>query len=312
MDGTLKSDEGETNTFNDFSRKAQKKGTRDISVIYAFDVDLGEPVCSKPYGGNVIDVSTLEDFIQTNDVDRGVIVTDKGFSYSAAKKAFLDHPDLHFLIPLKRDSAIIGEYRMYDHDSSLPEYPGMTCRKARTQLGTFLYSFHDPYRAKKEEEVWVGEHSEFDPADLSELRKQFGTITFISDVEMTCLQVYRAYEQRWELEVMFRFYKNILELDETRVHDDMSIIGTEFVNFLSILMTYRLKKAFFKTEAFREKPYKYVLKRLRRATMIRGSDGEYSLRKITDKEFDALKELGVVPTIVDVKNPVGRPRKKAA
>lgn len=63
----------------------------------------------------------------------------------------------------------------------------------------------------------------------------------------------KAYEQRWELEVTFRFYENILELDETQVHDDMSIIGTEFMNILSILMTYRLKKTFAKTAGWMRK-----------------------------------------------------------
>ena len=46
VEGTLKSDESGVNTLSDFSRKARMKGSRDISVIYAFDLVKKEPVCS--------------------------------------------------------------------------------------------------------------------------------------------------------------------------------------------------------------------------------------------------------------------------
>ena len=119
VDGTLKSDESKVNTFSDYSRKALKKGTKDISVIFAYDVDTGEPVCSKAYPGNQVVISVLEDVIRTNKVDRGIIVADKGFSYSAARKAFNERPDLHFLIPIKRDAEAIDKYKMYDYNSTL-------------------------------------------------------------------------------------------------------------------------------------------------------------------------------------------------
>lgn len=46
VDGTLKSDESGVNTLSDLSRKARTKGSRDISVIYAFNLEKKEPVCS--------------------------------------------------------------------------------------------------------------------------------------------------------------------------------------------------------------------------------------------------------------------------
>ena len=45
VDGTLKSDESGVNTLFDFSRKTRTKGSRDISVIYAFNLEKKEPVC---------------------------------------------------------------------------------------------------------------------------------------------------------------------------------------------------------------------------------------------------------------------------
>ena len=46
LDGTLQSDESGVNTLSDFSRKGRTKESRDISVIYAFNLEKKEPVCS--------------------------------------------------------------------------------------------------------------------------------------------------------------------------------------------------------------------------------------------------------------------------
>lgn len=311
VDGTLKSDESRVNTFSDYSRKALKKGTKDISVIYAYDVETGEPICSKAYPGNTVDISALGDFIETNKVDRGIIIADKGFSYTAAKKTIDDRHDLHFLIPLKRDAKVISTFKMYEYNSSAPGFSGLACRKERMFDGKFLYSFRDARRASEEESTWISKNTEYDPQELNELRKEFGSIVFISDVDMEPAVAYRAYEERWNLEIMFMFYKDILCLDQTRVHEDWSVVGTEFINFLSIVMTYKMRKAFEKVKLLDGVPYNHVLKKLRRASMMMDAEGNWLIRKITDNDRQVLTDLGLIPRVIDVKNPRGRPRKEA-
>lgn len=309
VDGTLKSNESKVNTFCDYSRKALKKGTRDISVIYAFDIETGEPVCSKAYPGNTIDISALSDFIETNHVDRGIIIADKGFSYSAAKKAFDSRPDLHFLIPLKRDARCIGTYMMHEYNSNVPGFKGLASRKERMHEGRFLYSFRDARRASEEESAWIAKHDDYDPQELNGLRKEFGSIVFMSDVDMEPEAAYKAYEERWDIEVMFRFYKDILMFDQTKVHDDWSVVGTEFINFLSVVMTHRLRKAFDKVPLLKGVPYGHSMKKLRRASMVRDGQGQWLIRRITDNDRRILTDLGLMPRITEIRNPRGRPRK---
>lgn len=310
VDCTLKSNESSVNTFSDYSRKALKKGTRDISVVYAYNIETGEPVCSKAYPGNQVDISLLEDFIRTNKVDKGIIIADKGFSQNAAKAAFADRPELHFLIPLKRDSSLIVKYKMYDYNKSLADRPGITCRKEKMIDGKYLYSYHDAQLASNEETTWT-KNKEDDPSELNEKRKIFGSIVFISDVDMDPSVAYTAYEERWEIELMFRFYKDILKFDQTKVHEDCSVIGTEFINFLSVLIVCRIRKVFNGIEMIDGVPYDTVMKKLKRVTKIKESDGTWTFRKITEKEKELITELGLIPRLVDVKNPVGRPRKES-
>lgn len=65
VDGTLKSDESKVNSLSGFSRKARTKGTRGISVVYAFDLERLEPVCGKCFPGNMLDVTAYRAFIGT-------------------------------------------------------------------------------------------------------------------------------------------------------------------------------------------------------------------------------------------------------
>ncbi len=193
----------------------------------------------------------------------------------------------------------------------MPGYKGLSCKKERTTDGKHLYSFRDSHRATEEEDTWLEKHEAYDPSELTELRKEFGSISFISDLDLEPITAYKAYEERWNIEIMFRFYKDISDFDETRVHDDWSVVGTEFINFLSIVMTCKLRKAFEKVPQLQKVPYNHILRKLRRATMNKeSSEGEWLLRKLTSNEKEILIELGLLPKIINIKNPVGRPKKE--
>jgi len=314
VDGMLKSYESGSNPLSEMSRKALLKGSSDVSVMFAYDIEEMEPICSAVYPGNMPDVSAFGDFMKTNGISKGIIVTDKGFSYNEAKDHFMSNPGLHFLIPLKRNSKVIGEYRALSFDSSLDNRYAVQSRKVRMHDGRWLYAFRDLDIAKTEEAAWTNTRDTYDPADLEEARKGFGTIVFASDLDIPPEAAYAAYEERWEIEVMFRFYKSILELDETRVHSLQSVIGTEFVNLLSVIMTCRLRKAFYSVEKMRKKSYSKNMKVLRRGVMIRNADsGEWELVRMTESDRSKLVDLGVIefepaPPAPAKRGP-GRPRK---
>ncbi|MCA8841699.1 transposase, partial [Mycoplasmopsis bovis] len=69
----------------------------------------------------------------------------------------------------------------------------------------------------------------------------FGVIVFESNVDLSLEDVYTLYDQRWEIEEMFNFYKNILELSKTRVHSEMKVYTTEFINYLSLIIATKVK-----------------------------------------------------------------------
>jgi hypothetical protein len=313
IDGTLKSNESKINSLSDFSRKAKTKGTRDISVLFAFDLEEMEPICSKCFPGNMLDVTAYEAFIRENGIKKGIIVGDKGFPASAAKKHYQENPDLHYLNPLKRNQKLINEYSMLDFTGILPGDGNITYRKEKcNNTNKWLYSFRDAKRAAIEESDWLKRAKQSGTYNLEELQKRqrnFGTIVLECDLDMPPGIVYKTYESRWEIEIVVRFYKSACEFDETRVHDDYSVIGSEFCDFLSILLTFRLIKAFDNVKLLDSKTYKNIMSSLKRAKKVKVSDGDWQLIKINPAVEENLQKLGIleVPEISPRKP--GRPKK---
>ena len=59
----------------------------------------------------MLDELAFKDFLSTNAIKTGLIVADKGFTVKSANKVFADNPGLHYLLPLKRDAALIDHSR---------------------------------------------------------------------------------------------------------------------------------------------------------------------------------------------------------
>lgn len=315
LDGTLKTDTSKVNSLSDFSRKARLKGTRDISVLYAFDLEEREPVCSKCFPGNMLDVTAYEAFISENHITKGIIVADKGFPSSAAEKQFSANPDLHYMNPLKRNAKLIGRYDMLTFTGILPSDSNITYRKERCK-GTrkWLYSFRDARLAAKEEQDWLKnakKEGHYSPEKHVEKQRSFGTIVLESDCDLSPESAYEAYAERWKIEIVMRFYKSACQFDDTRVQDDYSVIASEFCDFLATVLTFRLLKSFDKAKLLEKHTYKNVMASLKRAKKIRIQGKDWQFIKTAPSVINMMRSLGLLSNLSGQKpkRKPGRPRK---
>ena len=299
IDGTLKSDESVVNSLSDFSRKARTKGTRDISVLYAFDLESMEPICSKCYPGNMLDITSYKNFIAENGITKGIIVADKGFPESAAHDQFVENTDLHYLNPIKRNSKFIKTHNMLDFTEILNGYEGITFRKEKCAgVDKWLYSFRDSHKASKEEQDWLRRAKKDGTYNLDNFKKKqelFGTVVLECDLNLPAEVIYKAYLKRWEIEIVMRYYKSACEFDETRVQDDYSVIGSEFCDFLSTVFTFRLLNTFDKSKLLEKFTYKKIMSVLTRAKKIRISDTDWQMIQINPYHEKILQTLGLIP-----------------
>ena len=244
IDGTLKQDTSEVNDLSAFSYKAKGRGHRDISVLYAYDIELMEPICAEVFPGNSIDASSYSAFIRDNDIKKGIIVTDKGFPPSAIRNELKERPELHFLTPIKRNDVRIGNNNMLNFEGVLTGVGAhVLYKKSAITDGRFLYAFKDSKRAAAEEAAYLAKaekHKNFDREKYAKKKDLFGAIVFESDQDMSPETAYLCYDDRWLLELVFKRYKSDECLDTTNVQGDFSVIGSEFINFIATLATCRI------------------------------------------------------------------------
>lgn len=263
IDGTLKQDNSAVNDLSAFSYKARVKNTREISVIYAYDIERMEPICAQVFPGNCIDASAYSSFIRDNDVDRGIIVADKGFPPSKIKNDLEVRPNLHFLSPIKRNDVRIKDHDMLSFQGVLSGIDAnvLYCKK-QIKGGKFLYAFLDQSKSSLEAKTFLTQAKlldKFDLAKFNDKKDKFGLIVLESDQDLPPEVAYLCYEDRWKLELVFKYYKLDEDLDRTRVQGDFAVIGSEFVNFISTLITCRIINKAQKAGVLKEMSYSEMM-----------------------------------------------------
>lgn len=319
IDGTLKQDTSVVNDLSALSYKARTKGCREVSVLYAYDIEAMEPICAEVFPGNSIDASSYAAFIRDNDIRKGIIVSDKGFPPSRIKKELDERPDLHFLTPIKRNDIRIANNDMLSFDGVLTGVDDhILYRKRRIQGGRFLYSYKSARKAACEEASYIARREklgDFQPDAYEKKRSVFGVIVFESDQDMDPKAAYLCYEDRWLLELVFNRYKNDECLDRTGVQGDFSLIGSEFINFVSTVITCRMLRKAREAGLLDKIPYGELLDDLASAWRIVGPTEEPSTDdgnwvhtlKYVFEEMEALGLSKPVPKPEARKR--GRPRK---
>ena len=278
IDGMLKDYNAKTGSLSEFSRKGAKKGSKDISLLYAFNPLTREPIAAKPYAGNMLDQTAIDDFVAEYEIKNGLMVFDKGFYNDKLFEKVDKMEGLAYLIPLKQNSAFIKNYKMDEPTMPLKDYKDGTIlyKKQKMANGKYLYSFRDPKAASEQEIGYVqnaNKKDNFKAESYVEKKGLFGLIVFKSKANLDPLTVYLAYSQRWSVETLFWLYKNIVDRDTVNVHSDYSVYATELINFLSVVITTRVKNEFVKLGLNKKYSYKAIFRYLSKYKKVRTKDG---------------------------------------
>ena len=315
IDGTLKQDHSRVNSMSAVSRKTRFLRYKQVMIMYAYNLESREPVCMKTYPGNVVDARAVDDFLEVFQITKGIIVADKGFSPEAVSSVTSRHEDLHYILPLKRNDSAIGKLSLDVADRVLKDVRGVAYTKvesSRDGVPVWYYAFRDPMIAAEEEVLYLTnglDCADFDPEELE--TKRFGMIFFESDCDLDPGTVYFTYEDRWTIELMFRFEKDILEMDDTREHSEYTLMASNFVDYLAALMSSRILAFFVRNGLLERATYGDVLARIGRF-MMTDIDGNCEWRvsraALTDAEF--MERIGLLrrPMVPEFPKKRGRPK----
>ena len=157
--------------------------------------------------------------------------------------------------------------------------------------------------------------AQFSMQDYDKTMMRGGVMVFESDLEAETGTIYRCYTDRWKLEMVFRRYKSDECLDKTHVEGDFTLIGSEFVNFISILITCHIVERIEKTELLKEMTYQELMEALSDVWRTAGapegahSDDGYWVH-VSEGIFPELEAMGLsIPVPKPAPKKRGRPRK---
>ncbi|MDR1109749.1 MAG: transposase, partial [Deltaproteobacteria bacterium] len=184
--------------------------------------------------------------------------------------------------------------------------------------GRFLYSFKDAKRAAAEEAGYLADAEKkhnFDPAKYAGKKETFGVIVFECDQDLPGKTVYLCHDDRWMLELVFARYKNDECLDKTNVQGDFSLIGSEFINFISTVATCRILRKARSAGLLAGMSYGGLMDDLSSAWRVKdapeppSSNDAYWVHTLICV-FDELEALGLsVPAAKPIPKKRGRPKK---
>ncbi len=307
IDSILKHNSGIVNDLSSYSCKAKKNEVREFSEIYAYDLELMEPVCAEMFSGDCRDPSSYASFIKDNDINpgtinSGIILANKGFTYHQIRDALKICPGIHFLAPIKSNKRIAN--------NSMLEFQGVLdgiseniryCKK-KIKNGNYLYAFRDADLAAQEETAKLIEarnNKDYNDKSFSEKEKTFGLTVWESDSDLDPLIAYKTYAERWLPELIFKRYNSdeCLELPDNQ--GTFSITGSEFVNFISAVITARILKKFENTGLLKELSFADIMDDL--ASAWRKTNAPLTLPNTkdaywvhtSDEVFAELEKLGL-------------------
>jgi transposase len=214
-----------------------------LNLLYIYSASSRMPIFYRLVAGNITDVKAFKHTLTLSGIKNAVVIADKGF-YSKSNIDLMEQEALRFIIPLKRDNALIDyksiENNTFKTGSNFFKHESRFIWFCQIELGnTRLHLFLDEYLRVNEENDYLNRIKSLpEEADIEKFQKKkytFGTIALLATAEQTdSQQVYQNYKSRMFIETMFDGLKNVLEADRTYMQNSDTLQGWMFINHICL------------------------------------------------------------------------------
>lgn len=252
-----------------------------INFVLVFSLDKRYPSFFRLVPGSIRDVSIIPLTLQEAGISKALLIGDKGLA-SMTNINFFEEKRLEYILPLKRNNALIDYRPIKSGDKR--DLDGYFVFEKRViwyyekKLGEHrrVLVFLDE-KLKVEEEKDFISHIEKESGQLSledfyQKQFSFGTIAVITNSGFAAKKVYELLKSRIEIEVFFDTFKNVLHADRTYMRDDIQLEGWMFVNFVSLLLYYRVYEILVNKDLLKQLSPRDVILHLSRIYKLRIGD----------------------------------------
>jgi transposase len=260
---------------------SKKEFLPQIHMIFLFSLDEHIPSYFRIVPGSIRDVTSLINTVREAEVNNTVLITDKGF-FSEDNVLKLDDENMHYIMPLKRNSTLIDYSNLRKTDKS--GFAGYFLFENRAiwyynyeisdgnLKGKNLYVFLDIKLKAEEEKDYlsrIGNDDKYSFESFMNIQHRQGTISVISDLDLPGERIYYLLKSRIEIEQMFDVFKNTLHADRSFMRDDYHMEGWMFINFIALLFYYKIYNLLSKKELLKKHSPKNVLLELSRIRKLK-------------------------------------------
>lgn len=275
-----------------------------IHMIFLFAIDKHMPSYFRMVAGSITDVTALVLTVREAGIKNIVMIGDKGF-YSEDNVLNLDKEKMHYIFPLKRNSALIdyttiqkGDKRAFDgyflFEKRAIWYYSYSLKDGKLN-GKRIIVFLDDRLKTEEEKDCLSRLEEDENKTLENFFENqycLGTIAVITDLKEGEERVYNMLKSRVEIEIMFDAFKNILKADRTYMRDDYQMEGWMLICFIALVLYYRLYRVLADNSLLKRYSPKDVLVHLSRIFKLK-IDNEWITSEIPKKTRNIIEKLNI-------------------
>ncbi len=259
VDGSLIQDTSTVNSLSAASYKKKQNGHNVRSVIFAMSANKTF-CCEDVFAGSMSDTAAFKEYLSNNQIEKGIICADAGFCPSTIKNYIQKNglKKLHYILHIKKNDKRIKEQNLLDVDEVFVAKNGYVLyKKVKVSNSEYIYAFKNSVIEHKQNQFALKKlnQKKITQKEYNKLKKYFGFIFIISDLDLSPEFVYKTVLKRWDIEVLFEAMKRTLGLDITRVEDDYEVIGQAFIDMLSVniysmVFSFLKEKGFLKHDSF--------------------------------------------------------------
>ena len=155
-----------------------------------------------------------------------------------------------------------------------------------------IITFRNDFLRAEEENDFLRHNSNVKESAFAKARERMGTITVITGLRVSGEIVYEMLKSRTEIEQSYDTFKNTIHADRSYMRDDHQLQGWMFINFIALMMHYRI----YATLKSRDMQRKYspgdVLVHLERVNRLRIGD-EWKTSEIPRKSGIIIDSLDI-------------------
>jgi len=275
---------------------------KQVRLMYLFSTQTQRPAYYRLINGNITDVKSMSLCVEEMKIQNAIYIADKGF-YSKDNIAMMKAQNLQYIIPLQRNNKLIN-YKPLQQESFKTKLSYFIYQKRIIWYYTYenegenFITFLDEALRAKEEADYVSRidamPENYSNEKFAQKLNGFGTLTLTYNIksDQTPEEIYQAYKQRNEIEIIFDAYKNFLKADLMYMQNRYVLEGWLTANFIAMIAYHKLFiriKDVKKLNKFSPKDIIELSKSIYKLNI----NNKWKLSEITKKNLDLFKKLKI-------------------